>query len=346
MSTATSKLRIQDLSCQYQGKTILDGLDLALAENEILALLGPSGCGKTTLLRAIAGLLPIHQGDIELEGQSLSTPDNLVPTEHRGVGVIFQDYALFPHLTVAENIAFGLKGRTKAEVQARVAEMIALVKLDDLGDRYIHQLSGGQQQRVAIARALAYQPRLLLLDEPFSNIDSQVRGELMAEIRQILRSQGVSAIFVTHSKEEAFAFADRLAILHEGRVAQSGPAEQLYYQPSSRFVADFLGGGNYLDATVATAHEVHTPLGAIQSASPLGYPPQHQGTLLLRPQQLALEPDNEGSGVVVARTFAGTYCDYQVEVGPVALAVRSGHIGLELGQRVAVAAMPHALVLF
>ncbi|GAA4884182.1 ABC transporter ATP-binding protein [Ferrimonas pelagia] len=341
-----SKLQIQALACEYQGKTILNELSLDLAENEILALLGPSGCGKTTLLRAIAGLMSVSQGEIVLDGEPLSSPQRVLPTEQRGIGVIFQDYALFPHLTVAENIGFGLKAWDKAKAQARIAEMVALVKLDGLADRYIHQLSGGQQQRVAIARALAYQPRLLLLDEPFSNIDSQVRGELMAEIRQILRSQGVSAIFVTHSKEEAFAFSDRLALLHEGKVVQSGRAEELYYRPASRFVADFLGGGNYLDATVAGSHEVSTPLGVITSASALRHRPEHQGILLLRPQQLALEADNNGDGVVMERRFAGTYCDYQVKVGLVDLAVRSGHIGLEPGQRVAIAALPHSLVMF
>ncbi len=341
-----SKLQIQQLACHYQGKPILTGLDLTLQENEILALLGPSGCGKTTLLRAIAGLLPVAEGEIMLDGETLSSVQGLLPTEQRGIGVIFQDYALFPHLTVAQNVAFGLKGWDRDEARTRVEEMIELVKLDGLEDRYIHQLSGGQQQRVAIARALAYKPRLLLLDEPFSNIDSQVRGELMLEIRQILRSQGISAIFVTHAKEEAFAFADRMAILHDGQVAQAGSAEELYYRPANRFVADFLGGGNYLDATVASTNEVHTPLGAIQSASELRYPPKYEGTLLLRPQQLAIEPDSDGSGVVTERRFAGTYCDYEVKVGPVALSVRSGHTGLALGQRVAVAAMPHALVLF
>ncbi|MBY5993035.1 ABC transporter ATP-binding protein [Ferrimonas balearica] len=341
-----SKLTIQALACEYDGKRILSDLNLNLEQDEILALLGPSGCGKTTLLRAIAGLMAVQGGEIALDGRVISAAGNLTPAEHRGIGVIFQDYALFPHLTVAQNVAFGLRQWPKAEAAERVEEMIRLVKLDGLGERYIHELSGGQQQRVAIARALAYKPKLLLLDEPFSNIDSQVRGELMAEIRAILRSQGVSAIFVTHSKEEAFAFADRLAILHQGKVAQNGPAEELYYRPASRFVADFLGGGNYLDATVASEHEVHTPLGAIQSVSPLRFPPAHQGELLLRPQQLALEPDAEGSGVVTARRFKGTYCDYQVSVGPVELAVRSGHIGLELGQRVAVAALPHALVMF
>ncbi|MBY6187173.1 ABC transporter ATP-binding protein [Marinobacter hydrocarbonoclasticus] len=341
-----SKLRIDALVCEYDGKRILSDLALTLAENEILALLGPSGCGKTTLLRAIAGLMPVHAGQVALDGDVISAADALVPAEQRGVGVIFQDYALFPHLTVAQNVAFGLRKWPKEAARERVEEMIRLVKLDGLGERYIHELSGGQQQRVAIARALAYKPKLLLLDEPFSNIDSQVRGELMAEIRTILRSQGVSAIFVTHSKEEAFAFADRLAILHEGKVVQTGPAEELYYRPVSRFVADFLGGGNYLDAVVASEHVVDTPLGAIQSVSPLRFPPTHRGELLLRPQQLALEPDAEGSGVITGRRFKGTYCDYQVSVGPVELAVRSGHVGLEQGQRVAVAALPHALVLF
>ncbi len=338
-------LEVNQLTCHYHDKAVLSGIDLAVERNEILALLGPSGCGKTTLLRAIAGLQQQVGGEISLQGRSLHGQGLSLPPEQRGVGVIFQDYALFPHLSVADNIGFGLGSLSKAERMARIDEMLLLVRLDGLGDRYIHQLSGGQQQRVAIARALAYRPQLLLLDEPFSNIDSQVRGEMMAEIRQILRSQQVSAIFVTHAKEEAFAFADRLALLQDGKVVQQGQAEQLYRQPASRFVADFLGGGNYLDAVVSAVDAVETPLGTIKSASPLSYPPSHRAQLLLRPQQITLAAADDGSGVITARRFAGTYCDYQVDVGPIRLAIRSELLDLAQGARVAVAALPHSLVL-
>lgn len=337
-------LEISNLTCHYHSKSVLDGLELTVAENEILALLGPSGCGKTTLLRAIAGLQQVT-GDIKLDGRWLNNSGDSLPPEQRGIGMIFQDYALFPHMSVADNIGFGLTDLDRHARRQRIDEMLTLVRLDGLGERFVHQLSGGQQQRVAIARALAYRPKLLLLDEPFSNIDSQVRGEMMNEIRQILRSQGVSAIFVTHAKEEAFAFADRLALMHEGKVVQHGDAETLYRYPASRFVADFLGGGNYLDAVVSAVDEVETPLGAIKSASPLSYPPAHQGQLLLRPQQLSLTADEQGSGVVTSRRFSGTYCDYQVAVGPVELAVRSERLDLVKGAKVAVAALPHALVL-
>ncbi|WP_028117256.1 ABC transporter ATP-binding protein [Ferrimonas senticii] len=336
-----ANLEISQLQCHYQRQLVLNGVDLQVEDNEILALLGPSGCGKTTLLRAIAGLHPIGAGSISLAGVQLTE----LPPELRGIGVIFQDYALFPHLNVADNIGFGLQHLSYAARRQRVAEMLSLVRLEGLGQRYIHQLSGGQQQRVAIARALAYQPRLLLLDEPFSNIDSQVRGQMMAEIRQILRQAQVSAILVTHAKEEAFAFADRLALLEDGKVVQQGSAEELYRNPSNRFVADFLGGGNYLDAVVSAIDEVQTPLGAIKSASPLSFPPQHHGQLLLRPQQLQLVADDQGSGVITERRFAGNHCDYRVVVGPIELQVRSAKLDLNNGAKVAVAALPHALVL-
>ncbi|QIZ77861.1 ABC transporter ATP-binding protein [Ferrimonas lipolytica] len=341
----TTTLELKQLRCNYDDKTVLDGINLTVKDNEILALLGPSGCGKTTLLRAIAGLQADVQGEIWLQQRCLTAAGKQLPPEQRNVGIIFQDYALFPHLTVADNISFGLQGMTSACKRERVNEMLELVRLEGLGKRYIHQLSGGQQQRVAIARALAYRPKLLLLDEPFSNIDSQVRTEMMREIRQILQSQKVSAVFVTHAKEEAFAFADKLALMHQGQVVQQGQAEQLYRFPASRFVADFLGGGNYLDAVVSAVDEVETPLGSIKSLNPLSYPPAHQGKLLLRPQQLNLVADDDGSGIVTARNFSGTYCDYQVEVGPISLAVRSERLDLAQGAKVAVSALPHALIL-
>ena len=239
-------LEIQQLSVKLQGKTILSELVLSLQQGEILGLVGASGCGKTTLLRAIAGLLPVHSGSICMGDKILSSPKEQISSEQRNVGMIFQDYALFPHLTVAENIRFGISKWEKVAQKKQVNEMLILVKLTEFADRFPHELSGGQQQRVAIARALAYRPALLLLDEPFSNIDSQVRTELMSEVRSILKSQGVAAVFVTHSKDEAFVFSDRLALFEHGKIAQIGDAQQLYSKPKSKFAASFLGKANFI----------------------------------------------------------------------------------------------------
>lgn len=263
----TATLRLSHVHSDYQGQSVLKGLSLALEQGEILALLGPSGCGKTTLLRAVAGLQAISQGEISINGLVVSGHQAFVPSEQRGIGMIFQDYALFPHLTVAENILFGVSALSKPQAKARLEEMLSLVKLEGLAARYPHELSGGQQQRVSIARALAYEPQLLLLDEPFSNIDAQVRHEMMAEIRGILKLHNVSAVFVTHSKDEAFVFADTLALFNQGVIAQHGKAEELYTQPNSRYVADFLGSGNYLPAVMVDALHITTPIGTLVSTT-------------------------------------------------------------------------------
>ena len=215
-----TQLTISNLSSQYDDKAVITGLSLTLEQDDIVALLGPSGCGKTTLLRAIAGLQPITAGEIKLGEVVMTTPSQSLASEKRNIGMIFQDYALFPHLNVTDNVAFGLQKLTKSQRFDVVEEMLRLVKLQGYGDRFPHELSGGQQQRVAIARALAYKPQLMLLDEPFSNSDSQSRGEILQEMRQILKSQGVPAVFVTHSKDEAFAFADKIAIFSEGKLSK------------------------------------------------------------------------------------------------------------------------------
>ncbi len=342
-------LEVQGLHCHYQQQPVLADVTLSVGQNQVLALLGASGCGKSTLLRALAGL-QTHQGRIELAGQILSDGQQQLPPEQRRVGLIFQDYALFPHLSVAENVAFGLRyvapALTSLERQQRVQQTLALVQLEAYGTRAPHQLSGGQQQRVAIARALAPQPRLLLLDEPFSNIDTQVRGPLMAQMRQLLKRLAISAIVVTHSKSEAFSFADEVALLHQGQIIQQGTPERLYRQPSSSVVADFLGASNYLEAKVLDAHRLSTVLGELRSTTALPYVPPHQGQLLVRPQQLSLQPDPTGNGVIRERHFVGSACDYWVQVGALQLQVHSLTGQWPVGQRVAVQVHEHELILF
>ncbi|WP_028023056.1 ABC transporter ATP-binding protein [Enterovibrio calviensis] len=335
-------LTVSDLVCRYNGQAVLSDLSLHVEKGEIVCLLGASGCGKTTLLKAIAGLLPLDSGKMNINGRKIVDEAFNMPPEHRNVGMIFQDYALFPHLTVGENVSFGLTGWDKASVVARVNEMLALVKLDGLEGRYPHQLSGGQQQRVAIARALACKPDLLLLDEPFSNIDTQVRHSLIKEIRKIFKEQGVTAIFVTHSREEAFAFADKLAVMNHGVIEQYGHATTLYYQPSSRFVADFLGHGSYVPASVNNDNTMSTPLGE--------WPVEHTDNAaalewLIRPQNLTLEPDVAGQGTVTDAQFMGDSSRYLVEINEQTLMVYSNQL-LNVGDAVNLEIRPHSPVLF
>ncbi|WP_413111080.1 ABC transporter ATP-binding protein [Thaumasiovibrio sp. DFM-14] len=336
-----SALVIEKLGCSYQGQAVLQDLDLRVHDNEIVCLLGASGCGKTTLLKSMAGLLALDTGNVAIKGRDVT----LTPPEKRNIGMIFQDYALFPHLTVAQNIAFGLKGWTRDQVSAKVDQMLKLVRLDGLAARYPHQLSGGQQQRVAIARALASEPDLILLDEPFSNIDAQVRHALIKEIRRIFKAQGVTAIFVTHSREEAFAFADKMAVMNNGVIEQYGTAEALYNRPASRFVAEFLGVGSYVPVTVGSEKTMQTPLGefSLNSASL----PCHAGEAewLLRPQNILLSPSEQGNGKVIDVLFMGDNCRFVVDYQGISLMAQSNQALFE-GQRVDVSVAAHAPVVF
>ena len=339
-----SCLQVENVSCRYNGRNVLEQLSLSVADNEIVCLLGASGCGKTTLLKAIAGLLPLAEGEIRLGATLLDGPGVSVPPEARNIGMIFQDYALFPHLTVADNVGFGLTRLDRPARQQQVEEALTLVKLQGLGDRYPHQLSGGQQQRVAIARALVCKPKLMLLDEPFSNIDTQVRMKLILEIRALLKRQGIGAIFVSHSKEEAFAFADRLALFRAGHIEQVGQPEQLYRRPENRFVAEFLGGVNYLAAEVVDSHCVQTALGVICGHEPHGRVPGERLQLMLRPQQLVLTAAADGDLLVREQQFLGHHCRVLAECAGQVLEASIGE-PLE-GERARVTVAPHALVLF
>ncbi len=305
-------LKITELACAYNSMShktsnkreqpgkkmlrnsdlVLSGLDLSIEDGEIICLLGRSGCGKSTLLKAIAGLIQPVSGTIELHGKEVSSSSKVTPAEQRGIGMIFQDYALFPHLTVFDNIAFGLRKLTSQQVKKRVQGILELVNLYGLEKRYPHELSGGQQQRVAIARALANEPSILLLDEPFSNIDSQVRQHLVREIRDILKQQKVAGLFVTHSREEGFAFADTIAVMGQGRIMQQGTAFDIYHHPNNRFIADFMGAGNVLPARTEDEFHVSTPLGLVESTHRLPVNNNENLELFIRPQMVELKPVN------------------------------------------------------
>jgi len=245
----TPLLTINHLSVALQNKPVLQQVDLALYPGEIMGLVGPSGCGKTTLLNTIAGFIEQSEGEIHLTNETTISPRHFIAPEQRQIGMIFQDYALFPHLTVEQNVVFGIQKLPKDEQQQRSDHLLTLLQLSDFAKRYPHQLSGGQQQRVAIARALAPQPKLLLLDEPFSNIDARLRNELMLELRSLLKQLNMTAIFVTHNKDEVFTFADKIAVMHQGKVLQSGSPTGVFQQPNSWQVADFLQIGSWLAIT-------------------------------------------------------------------------------------------------
>ncbi|HRP71456.1 MAG TPA: ABC transporter ATP-binding protein [Luteimonas sp.] len=266
-------------------KVVVDGLSLALAAGEIGCLLGASGCGKTTVLRAVAGFEPVLAGRIVLDGVALSTADATLPPERRGVGMMFQDYALFPHLDVAGNVGFGLAKRPRAEREARIARMLELVGLSDRAGAYPHELSGGQQQRVALARALAPAPKLLLLDEPLSNLDVETRERLAAELRAILKRSGTTALLVTHDQAEAFAMADTIGVMDRGRILQWAAADTLYRAPADRVVADFVGRG------------------CVVPAAALGL--AGDGEVLLRPDQLIPDPAGALRAEVLSAIFRG-----------------------------------------
>ncbi len=274
-------LEVYGISKQFEpGRKAVDNVTLSVQENEILCLLGPSGCGKTTLLRTISGLETPDQGTIKFDGRDVIS----VPPYKRDFGMMFQDFALFPHKNVYENVAFGLKmNASAAGIKERVDEMLDLVDLEGFADREIDQLSGGEQQRVALARALAPSPRLLMLDEPLGALDRALREKLMVDLRQILKQVGVTAIYVTHDQTEAFAIADRVAVMNRGRIEQIDSPEQLYYRPSTRFVAKFLGLTNFLEGTFVAEDWVSTSIGELKINHHLNSPGTNI-TILIRPE--------------------------------------------------------------
>ena len=317
-STLPTVLQLHNVTKQYQQQVVpaIDQVSLQLCQGELLALLGPSGCGKTTLLRTIAGFEIPETGWIELAQQPVCGQGAAIPPERRDVGIVFQDYALFPHLSVIDNVAFGLKHLSRHrrmpndQICTLADEAIRLVGLAGLEKRYPHALSGGQQQRVALARALAPRPSLVLLDEPFSNLDVQVRLYLRQEVRSILKGVGASGIFVTHDQQEALAIADRVAVMRAGQIEQLASPEEIYGQPASQFIADFVTQANFLEAR-RLADGWHTALGLVDE-SMVQPTDEIAGTLMVRQEELHLSSvdSNEKALVICDREFLGREYKY------------------------------------
>ncbi|MFH7320040.1 ABC transporter ATP-binding protein [Desulfurivibrio sp. D14AmB] len=346
------QLEINDLHISYGATPVVQGVSLHLDQGSIGCLLGPSGCGKTTLLRAIAGFEPVAAGEIKLGERVVGSPCCSLPPEQRRVGMVFQDLALFPHLSVGDNIAFGLGKIDTGQRWRRVAELLRLIGLEESGPLYPHQLSGGQQQRVALARAMAPRPELLLLDEPFSSLDMEIREKLAREVGQILKQEELTALLVTHDQFEAFAMADEIGVLFEGRLQQWDTAYNLYHRPRTRFVADFIGEGVLLPGVVSAEGGVETGLGRLQGVGDgtvrAAHPPGSRVSVLVRPEDVIHDDASTLKAEVLRRDFRGANILYTLRLasGDPVQALVPSHCSHAGGERIGIRADVRHLVIF
>jgi iron(III) transport system ATP-binding protein len=328
-----AQLRVEDLQHAYDGHEAVRGVSFSLERGAIGCLLGPSGCGKTTVLRCIAGFEHPAGGRIHLQGAEVSSAQRSVAPEKRRIGMVFQEHALFPHLTAGENIAFGLPDKRKAADRAE--ELASLVGISGLLAKYPHELSGGQQQRVALARALAPRPELLLLDEPFSNLDTGLRERLAAEVRDIIKASAATAVLVTHDQHEAFALADEIGVMRDGRIEQWDSAYNLYHRPANRFVADFVGQGVFLPARALNGRQLEIELGVLSADMPHG-----GGSLevLLRPDDVIHDDAAPTKAEVVHKAFRGAEILYTLRLasGQKLLALVPSHHNHALGEQIGI----------
>lgn len=327
-------LRLQQLSIAYGSQAVVKDISLSLMQGQIGCLVGPSGCGKTTLLRAIAGFEPVSHGQIYLQEQIVSAPNTVLSPESRQVGMVFQDFALFPHLNVADNIAFGLKKLSRAARKDRVQQLLQLVGLPDLGQRYIHQLSGGQQQRIALARALAPEPRVLLLDEPFSSLDTELRETLARDVRAILKKLAITAVMVTHDQFEAFAMADMIGVISQGRLQQWETPYKLYHKPATRFVADFIGRGMLLAGQIQASRQIKTALGLFNQRSTDNFSAGEQVDVLIRPDDVIYDIASECRAPIIEKSFRGSHTLYTLALpsGEAILCLTPSHHNHAIGE--------------
>ncbi len=310
----TRAININNVSVSIDGRSILENISFELEEAGIACLLGPSGCGKTTLLRCIAGFEKQHEGEVWIKGIRVSNPTHHLPVEQRQIGMVFQDYALFPHLSVADNITFGIKNQNAKMVKQRLNELIEMLSLEKHINKYPHSLSGGQQQRVALARAMAPRPGVLLLDEPFASLDVELREQIARELRQIIKQDGITTIMVSHNQLEAFAMADVIGVMNEGHLLQWDKAFKLYHEPDSSEVADFIGEGVFIAGEVINDKEVKTEIGNIQGVAPHGVALGKRVSVLIRPDDILHDDDSKMTARVKDKAFRGAEFLYTLEL--------------------------------
>ncbi|WP_404402111.1 ABC transporter ATP-binding protein [Idiomarina seosinensis] len=331
-------LTLKDVAIELGGQRIVDELNFALEPGDIGCLMGPSGCGKTTLLRAIAGFSPVTRGTIELHGEVVSANGKSLPTEQRQVGMMFQDFALFPHLNVADNIRFGIEHLSAEAQQQRITELLQRIDLNGYQKRYPHELSGGQQQRIALARALAPKPKLMLLDEPFSSLDAELRELLAQDVRQLLKEEGITALLVTHDQQEAFAMADKAGVMYAGQLLQWNTPYSLYHEPEHQLVADFIGRGVLIPGKIRD-NQLHCALGVIDHEV-LCDQGDHDVTFLVRPDDVIISDRDNADlrAIVVGRGFRGSHYLYTLELPDTSqvLAVGASHQPLSEGTQVGI----------
>jgi iron(III) transport system ATP-binding protein len=341
-------LEVRNLMKRFMGtkQAAVNDVSFELSDEQILALVGPSGCGKTTTLRLIAGLDRPDSGQIRLNGRVVASDSVFVPPEKRGVGMVFQDHALFPHLTVSENIAFGLRGKKHTEIRKIVGDMLHLVGLLPHSRRYPHALSGGERQRVALARALAPRPVLVLMDEPFSSLDADLRAEVREHVRIILKSMRATVIFVTHDQEEALYMGDRLAVLKNGQMEQIGTPEEIFHESNTRFVSEFMGDSDFLLGRVVPGG-IQTVLGLLKQTVDL--PPSTVVEIAVRADDIDFSVDGSGNSLIVDRFFRGAFNLYRLrlDTGQVIHAINPHTRVLPIGTRVqAYISAEHSLTVF
>jgi iron(III) transport system ATP-binding protein len=350
-------LSISDLSVHYKTSAgdrrgvAVDRVSFDLQAGDIGVLLGPSGCGKTSLLRAIAGLEPLAAGFVSIAGRRVADANGVIDDGQRRIGMVFQDYALFPHLTVAANVAYGLHRLPATQRTARVHEVLALVELQASADRYPHQLSGGQQQRVALARALAPKPDLLLLDEPFSSLDVDLRERLSHELRSILKRAGATALLVTHDQQEAFAMGDLIGVMRKGQLHQWGNAYSIYHEPHTRFVAEFIGDGVFLPATVQEmdgARMLETPLGRLPLDADSVLPTGGICDVLMRADDIIHVDEAPTKATILRKAFRGAEFLYTLRLGSghEVLALVPSHHDHQVGEPIGIEAVVDHVVAF
>ncbi len=329
-------LELDGIGCEYDGTRVVQGLSVRVRRGQVICLLGPSGCGKTTVLRAIAGFQALSCGRIYLRGQAVSEAGRTVAPERRGIGMVFQDYALFPHLDVLDNITFGLQKQTRAQRKQTAEKLLHMVDLHPIANRFPHELSGGQQQRVALARALAAKPDLVLLDEPFSSLDGDLRERLGQDVKSILKQQGITAVMVTHDQHEAFGMGDMVGVINHGRLLQWDTPFNLYHNPAERFVADFIGQGRFIDAILDTPDSLRTEFGIIQADRAFLWPPGTRVELLLRPDDILHDEAASLRGRIIKKAFKGAETLYTIKMpdGTELLSLFPSHLDFNLGDDV------------